>query len=186
MDVSSRNFGYLISYVIPGFIVVATLSSHSPSLGRLIGISTSTAPSVGGFLYVTVASVFAGMILSALRWLSLDTLHHAMGLRRPTWDFAVFQQKRSAFDALAYNHFRYYEFFGHTALALLAVAVSPRTLRIVLPFPAAVSYLLLTMLIALMFVASRDALRNYYGRTRELMGEREEPRIEFVEPIADD
>ena len=186
MDVSSRNFGYLISYVIPGFIVVATLSSHSPALGRLIGDSTPTSPSVGGFLYVTVASVFAGMILSALRWLTLDTLHHSTRLTRPTWDFAVFQQKRSAFDALAYNHFRYYEFFGHTAIALLVVAGSPRTLRIVLPFPVAVSYLLLAMLIALMFAASRNALKKYYGRTRELMGERMQPRIDVIEPDSDD
>lgn len=169
-DVSSRNFGYLIAYVIPGFIVVATLSTYSSAIRSWIGLSTKASPTIGGFLYVTIASVLAGLVLSTLRWLVLDTFHHRTGIQRPQLDFSAFPKNRTAFDALALNHFRYYEFFAHTALALIIAMSNPWQIKELFSLPAWIVLPGMLALILLLLVASRDALRKYYGRTRELMG----------------
>ena len=169
-DVSSRNFGYLIAYVIPGFIVVASLSVYSPIMRAWIGALSETAPTVSGFLYVTLASVFAGMMLSAVRWLTLDTLHHQTGINRPSLDFSTLDQNRAAFDALALNHFRYYEFFSHTALALTVAMGSFRTLSDLITWSPCVMLSGVLALEVVLFVASRDSLRKYYDRTSSLMG----------------
>lgn len=172
-DVSSRNFGYLIAYVIPGFIVVASLSVYSPIMRAWIGTFSETAPTVSGFLYVTLASVFAGMTLSAVRWLTLDSFHHRTGIKRPRLDFSVLDENRAAFDALALNHFRYYEFFSHTALALIVAMCSYRPLSDLLAFSPVVMLLGVLVLEVVLFVASRDSLRKYYDRTSSLLGRSE-------------
>jgi hypothetical protein len=172
-DVSSRNFGYLIAYVIPGFIVVATLSVYSPIIRSWIGVSTTAAPTVGGFMYVTIGSALAGLVLSAVRWLVVDTFHHRTGIQRPPLDFSAFQKNRAAFDALALNHFRYYEFFAHTALAMIFAISNPWEIGKMFTLPAFIVLPSMLALILLLLVASRDALRKYYGRTRALLGQLE-------------
>ena len=74
-DVSARNFGYLVAYIIPGFTVVTAAGAYSPIVRSWLG-TAPPGPTVGGFLYVTLASVAAGMAANALRWLILDAIHH--------------------------------------------------------------------------------------------------------------
>jgi len=50
----------------------------------------------------TLASVAAGLSVSAVRWLVLDTVHHRTGVRQPSWDFSSFQRNRAGFVALAF------------------------------------------------------------------------------------
>ena len=36
--------------------------------------------------YAVLAATAIGLIVSALRWMLLDRLHHATGVKRPVWD----------------------------------------------------------------------------------------------------
>src|SRR5262249_36119232 len=67
---------------------------------------------VGGFLYGTLGSVAAGMLVSAIRWAVLDTLHHRTGIPQPAWNFTRFSTHAAAFDSLVQDHYRYYQHYG--------------------------------------------------------------------------
>ena len=170
-DVSARNFGILIAYVIPGFAVVATVSRDVPIIRFWLGGSSVGTPTIGGFLYVTLASVAFGMVVSALRWLLLDSVHHHTGIRRPEWDFSLLQRNRAAVLTLVEQHYRYYQFFGNSLIATLLAATRPASLYAFLPTSPPVALVAIALLLILLFVASRDALQKYYLRTAALLGE---------------
>jgi len=119
-DLSGRNFGLVIAYVIPGFIVLWGLSHVSePVRAWMVGAGTA-GPSVGGALYVALASLGCGMTASLFRWLLVDTLHHRTGVTRPVLDETKLPERLAAFDYLVENHYRYYQFYGNSAVALSA------------------------------------------------------------------
>lgn len=173
-DTTSRGFGLLIAYILPGFIVLIGLSTLSPAVHRWLMGSEMNDLAVGGVLYVTAASIAIGMVLNVFRWLFIDALHHATGLNKPQWDDSTLAERLSAFERLVEDHFRYYQFYGNSALALvLAFAcwrASPTGQFIAAGFA---ELALITLEIALL-AASRDALQRYYTRTSILLGQVEE------------
>jgi hypothetical protein len=56
-SVSNDNFGPLIAYLVPGMTVLAGVSPFSPTFQGWFATASAAAPSLGGFLYVTVASL---------------------------------------------------------------------------------------------------------------------------------
>ena len=171
-EITDRSFGLLIAYLIPGFLLVAAVTGHSPALQAWIGTAASDAPTVGGFLYVTLASVAAGMTVSALRWLTIDWLLHHTGIPRPELDFSKLQPNLSAFVGAAESHYRYYQFYANILVALLvAAAISPQAFVRVFGglFPA---MCLLLGAGLLFWFAARDTLSKYYARTEMILGHR--------------
>lgn len=168
-EVSDRNFGLLIAYLIPGFIVLWGLGFVSPVIYGWLDGTASTAPSLGGFLYVTVASIGAGMAVSAARWLLIDTLHHATGLAQPAWDDSRLQDQLSAYRWVVDNYYRYYQFYANTfvanTLSIVLWLASPNNgeqIRIEL-------MLALIATQAVLLAGSRSALSRYYRRSAAVM-----------------
>ena len=60
-DVTTNNFGLLIAFVLPGFVLLWGMAPYSSTISEWLGQATSNAPTVGGFLYVTLASVGLGV-----------------------------------------------------------------------------------------------------------------------------
>ena len=98
-QVENKNFGLLIAYLIPGLVLLTGLSPHWPALQTWLG-SSSKAPSMGGFLFATIASVGAGLLARPVRWLVQDHLHGWTGLRAPPLAFAKLQANIDAFQAV--------------------------------------------------------------------------------------
>ncbi|MBI1902917.1 MAG: hypothetical protein HYS13_17610 [Planctomycetia bacterium] len=167
--VTSRNFGLLVAYVLPGFVLLAGLSLRVEPIRSWLGAAPLEAPTVGGFLYSTLASVMAGMALNTLRWLLIDPIHHHTGVPRPQWDFSRLQRHHAAFETLVDWHFRYAQYYSNSLLAFLLLLPVTNDLAALLHLPATlVAFALLTMA-AIFFLASRDALRKYYQRTSDLL-----------------
>ena len=172
-EVTGQNFGFLIAYVLPGFVTLWGISYFSPTVAGWLfappGATNSTA-SVGGFLYVTLASVGAGLTASTIRWALIDRLHHLTGIRRPSWDDSKLQERLGAFEALVENHYRYYQFYGNMLVAMLLLvgarmAVSGRGLT----NPDLIDCGILALAV-LYWAGSRDTLRHYYTRAAFLLG----------------
>jgi hypothetical protein len=163
-DVTSENFGLLIAFVLPGFVLLWGIAPYSSTITGWLGQTTSDAPTVGGFLYVTLASVGLGQLVSTLRWLLIDSLHHRTGVRPPNFDFARLRNSVDAFDRLIEVHYRYYQWHAN---ALIAV-----TLTTILHWTASGflfrQLLLLLVVDAILFVGSRDTLTKYYRRVDDL------------------
>ncbi|QDT38387.1 hypothetical protein [Stratiformator vulcanicus] len=168
-EISLNNFGLLIAYLVPGFVTLWGVSFSSPTVNAWLGGSTADAPTLGGFLYVTIASLAAGLTVSTVRWLVIDTLHHLTGIRRPSWDFSRLQENIDAFDRLIEIHYRYYQFHAN---GLVAVVIAYFGRRIGLGFwstPFGMAEVACLLVVPILFAGSRDTLSKYYRRADALL-----------------
>jgi hypothetical protein len=109
------------------------------------------------------------MTVSSIRWLVLDTLHHATGIRQPRWNFSVLQRNYAAFDGAVENHYRYYQCYANMQVAIAAAVLMQWPVWSAL-FPNERQAMLALLVIeSLFFLASRDALTKYYARTSALL-----------------
>lgn len=169
-DISNRNFGLLIAHIVPGFIALWGLQDVSPTV-RLWMSAASTAsdlPTVGGFLYVTLASVALGMTVGAIRWCLIDWAHHHTGLPRPAWDDSRLQANLEAFDLIVEHHYRYYQFHANTIVSLIVVYVAHRWSYGFDHFDG-VRETAILLLSAVFWATSRSNLHRYYTRVTALM-----------------
>lgn len=167
-DLNTRNFGLLIAYVLPGLAVLIGVASYSETVRSWLGTASSDAPTVGGFLYITLASVAAGLIASTIRWLILDWVHHHTGIRPPAWDFSRLQENVVAFDVLVDIHYRYYQFYGNSLVAVVFM-YGARVLRLASWTDRLWSGLVFLAVAAILFLGSRDTLAKYYIRSEQLL-----------------
>jgi len=169
-EISSGNFGPLIAFLLPGFAALWALSYFSPVLRSWLVGTDAAGPTVGGFLYVTLASVAAGLTVSTVRWAVIDTIHHWTGLRQPTWDFSRLRDRVAAYNVLHEIHYKHYQFAANMLISLFFVYVSR---RIHLGFFEASfgSFDLACLVLAvILFAGSRDTLRRFYSRVNGLLG----------------
>jgi hypothetical protein len=167
-DESIANFGLLIAYVIPGCVILWGVGEASPSVGVWFGAASANSATLGGFLYVTLAAVAAGLTASTLRWLVIDAMHHYSGIKPPRWDFSALDERVEALDFLIELHYRYYQFYANTLVASLFAYVAWR-LNHWASAPWGWPELLAIAFWALFFLGSRDTLTKYYARTKRLM-----------------
>jgi hypothetical protein len=168
-DVSDKNFGVIIAFLLPGSLFLWGLSYSSTEITAWLSKSSATeGPNVGGFLYATLASLALGLIISAIRWLIIDwTFHHVIGPSRPVIDFGKLKDKNAfvAFQGVVENHYRYYQYYSNTLVALMAAMAA------YLESGGKLTALewagVISMGIALLF-ASRDCLQNYYARAAQI------------------
>lgn len=112
LGVSNDNFGPLIAYLVPGAIVLLGGSQFSSMLRAWFASTPTDAPTIGGFLYLTVASLGVGMTVSAVRWATVDQFHARTGLRIPRRDFSKLGRNVDAFSLLIRIHYEHYQFYG--------------------------------------------------------------------------
>ncbi len=175
-DLNSGNFGLLISYVLPGMAVLWALSYSSAAVGAWLTDTAAAGPTIGGFLNVTLAAIAAGLLVSTLRWMTIDKIHAMTGLRRPPLEYARLAERLSGFHTLVRHHYDYYKFHGNMLIAVAFWIV----VRHLFPGQTALRIdsldLLAGVLLVVLFVGSRDNLRNYYERTSMLLGMSRKPR----------
>ena len=169
-DVTSNNFGVLIAYLVPGATALWGLSSFSPSLRAWFAATPRDAPTISGFLYLTVASLAVGMTVTAIRWACVDLVHAATGLKTPDLDFSQLPGKVDAFNLLIEIHYRHYQFYSNMFVATAITWICHRFS--ILP-RCQISWTDLGFLLveAIFFLTSRDTLRRYYSRTQQLLSD---------------
>jgi hypothetical protein len=173
---TNENFGLVIAYVLPGFVALWGISYFSPTVESWIVASQQGAPSVAGFMYVTLASIGTGLTVSGVRWLIIDTIHHCTGLIRPAWKFGNLDDKLQGFLTLNEGHYRYYQFYGNMFIAAgftyAAWLVSTgKGLR-----AAGWANLHFVVLEIVLYANSRDTLAKYYTRVAQLLGTLSNPK----------
>lgn len=169
-EFSARNFGLAIAFFIPGFVALWGLAEICDPVQRWLAGNGSAGPSIGGVAYVAAASLALGLTVSAIRWATIDQLHHRTGIAPPRLDFEKLTERLEAFFALVENHYRYYQFYANVAVAtaftfgMKCVGGDDMT---------ALAYVAVLGLEVVFLAASRDALRKYYERSSLLLGEHE-------------
>lgn len=165
--VSNDNFGPLIAYLVPGATVLVGMSNFSPTLQGWFASSPLDSPTIGGFLYLSVAAIAAGMTVSALRWAFVDTVHAWSGLQTPSLDFSRLGENVDAFVLLIEIHYRHYQFYANM---LVATAIAYGCHRVGGGHLAlAWSDLAFVGLESVFYATSRDTLAKYYARSQQLL-----------------
>jgi len=173
---SNENFGLVIAYILPGFVALWGVSFFSPTIESWIMVSQQGAPTVAGFMYVTLASIGTGLTVSGVRWLIIDSIHHVTGLVRPAWKFVNLDDKLKGFLTLNEGHYRYYQFYANMFIAVAFTYVAwlvwnGNGLR-----AAGWANLHFVVLEAVLFANSRDTLAKYYSRVAQLLGTLTNPK----------
>lgn len=167
-SVTNDTFGPLVAYLVPGATMLWGLSPFSPPLQALFASSSATAPTIGGFLYLTVAAIAAGMIVSAIRWAVIDTLHAWTGLPPPSLNFARLGDNVEAFQLLIEIHYRHYQCYANLEIATLVAYIGHRVAHGGLQ-PLGLLDAGFVTLEFVLFIAGRDTLKKYYARSHQLL-----------------
>lgn len=169
-EISFSNFGLLIAFLLPGFTALWGMSYSSETIRQWLSATDATTPTVGGFMYATLASIAAGVTVSTVRWAIIDTIHGWTGLPQPHWDFAHLQDNVEAYNVLNEVHYNFYQFHGNMLVALVFAYLARRIHSGFFVTPIGWTDLGILALSAILFAGSRDTLRKYYSRVSRLLG----------------
>jgi hypothetical protein len=165
MDILSRQFGLVIAYLLPGFIALIGIA---PLVSTVTGwLHADQTASFGAPVYVLLAATAVGMIVSCFRWLVVDRVHALTGVVAPTFNARALEENPTAFHYLVESHYRYYQFYANSLVAVLWAYAVHRWLHTssLLGFGTDVGVLILSVVL---FTGSRDALTKYRNRSRQL------------------
>lgn len=168
-DVTNANFGLAIAYLLPGFVAVVGISFLSATVQAWLIVPSLDAGRVGGFVYVTLGSLAAGLTVSTVRWATVDWIHHRTGVREPEWNDAVLQANVTAFQYLVENHYRYYQFHSN---AFVAIAFAVVAFHIARGWQSVWFVAGILVVESILWMGSRDTLHRYYARTEAVLGRR--------------
>jgi len=165
-----ENFGVIIAFLLPGFLLLWGLSLSFDNLAHwLAANSTEEAPAIGEFLYATLASLALGLLISAFRWAIIDTLLRWLGVKDPGLNFANLKEKDryEAFSGAVEAHYRYYQYYSNTLIAIAFALFFDVVFGGLRPSPLIWVSVGLTVLV--LFFASRDTLTKYYKRADAIL-----------------
>ena len=182
-DITDKNFGPLIGFCLPGFILLYALSFSFTEVSDWLAASgAKDSLSVGGFLYSTLASLSLGLLLSAIRWVTIDSFlkleywvrsrplsflkpkHWLRSQPLPFIDISKLPDKDvyAAFSGANENHYRYYQYYSNSLVALEIGFVTYRFF-VHKPVPGQL-WALFFIVIGVLFIAARDCFRKFYER----------------------
>ena len=170
--VTSDNFGLLIAFLLPGFVTLWGAQALVPEIELWLGTQPGSQPTVGGFMYATLGSTAAGLIVSTIRWAVIDTLHHRTGIPLPRWQFRRLPEVLAAFDSHVQDHYRFYQFNANMLIAVTfayAIRLGFGDFEWGERIRDTIGYLLIA---TVLYLGSRDTLRKYYERTACLLDDK--------------
>lgn len=162
------DFGLLIAYLLPGCVLLAGISAASPPVQDWL-VTSLNSPAFGGFLYTGLAAIGAGLVVSTVRWLLVDAIHHLTGIQQPAWDFARLTENTDAYDLIIELHYRYYQFYANTLVAGVVAYILWRANVSWSNVPIGWPDVAVAALLAIFAAASRNTLRQYYAKAGALL-----------------
>jgi hypothetical protein len=170
-SITNDSFGPLIAYLIPGATALIGLQPYFPALQKWFATSSADGPTLGGFLYLTIAAIAAGMAVSAIRWTVVDRLHAIFRIKPPILDFSRLQGRVDGVSLLIEIHYRHYL---HYSNMFVATAISYSAYRAYWGFGPSTWKLDVAVATVefVFFIASRDTLQKYYTRSQQLLSSR--------------
>jgi hypothetical protein len=169
-DLIDKNFGVMIAFWLPGFLLLWGLTYSFPPITLLLPKAEGEAPTVGGFLYVTLASLAAGLVVSAIRWMVMDRiLFPAIGLRESKIDFGKLRNADTyaVFQGAVENHYRYYQYYSNTLISILAAVIAALITKGLHAVGCLIWLGLIVACVAL-FLAARDCFSKYHERVGQI------------------
>ena len=171
MNFSSESFGFLIAYLIPGFVLVWGMGQALPELNEYMRLAIDEKESVlNGILGATIAAIVAGLLVDGIRCLTVDGLikklrdDEKINYDRLS-DPDCYQAHRGAIN----HHYRYYQYYGNILVA------STLGLVVYLINMGMSFWIFIVILVALYVMAHRawDSIVNYNKKALQILNQAE-------------
>jgi hypothetical protein len=101
--------------------------------------------------------------------LIVDRIHLLAGVPGPVFNAQALEEQPAAFNYLVESHYRYYQFYANTLVALISTYSIYRVLR-PSPILGVGTDIGILLVAAALFAGSRDALSKYRVRSKQLLG----------------
>lgn len=164
-DLTSTSFGYLIAFLLPGIFGLYALTYWFPQSEVILQPVLKADATVGPSAVFLIIAVGMGLCISALRFFMFEKFlcrkHHL-----PADVFAVLtaENRLTAFKAVVDEHYRYHQFYGGCATAVLILfagwAYHHRTLNCEMVY-IFIGFVLLELLLG---SSARDSFIRYIDR----------------------
>jgi hypothetical protein len=168
MDILNRQFGLVIAYLLPGFIALMGIAPFAPIVAGWL--HTNQTASFGAPIYAILAATTAGMVVSCFRWFLIDPIHTWTGVAKPPFNAEALEENPGAFNYLVESHYRYYQFYANTLIAVIWTYLIYRSLQLS-PHLGIGTDIAALILSVILFAGSRDALCKYRTRSKQLVGQ---------------
>ena len=109
------DFGQFIAYFVPGFVAFYAITYISPEAKALFNLSLAPDSGLSAELGIGLFSIAAGIIISAIRDLVLDTIQSKIGVTKPTLDYSKLSDAniRNEFNDAINNTYKFAQFYGN-------------------------------------------------------------------------
>jgi hypothetical protein len=168
-ETSSRQFGLIVAHVLPGFIGLAGITPLFPAVGQWLQPVSQGEAGFGPPIYALMAATTVGMIVSCVRWLVVDHLLEWTGMQKAARGYENLAEKLNAFDYLIEIHYRYYQFYSNTLVAIVWAYGMNRFYE-TLPLLGMGTDLGVLILCAVLLAGSRDTLTKYRQKLGRVLG----------------
>ncbi len=165
MEILNRQFGLAIAYLLPGFIALIGIAPLVPIVAQWLQAGQTA--NFGAPVYAILAATAAGMIASCFRWFLIDPIHTMTGVVPPIFNARALEERPLALNFLLENHYRYYQFYANTLIAVIWTYAIYRMLG-TSPHLGLGTDIGMVILCAVLFTGSRDALKKYRVRRNAL------------------
>jgi hypothetical protein len=168
MSHHTSQFGLMVAYIVPGFVGLGGLVPILPIVGQWLEPVAQGELGLAPTAYALIGATAVGMIVSCVRWLLIDHLLHASGVKPPAWRTEQLAENMEAVVFVLENHYRYYQFYANTLVAIVwAYLVNRLSGHAALLGPG--TDLGVALLSLVLLAGSRDALSKYYRRIEQLV-----------------
>ena len=170
MESFPKPFGLIIAYLFPGFVVILGLSPVVPLVHSWIRPAALAAEGVGPPAYVLLSAIAIGLIVNCFRWLLIDPVLQWTGVKRLAINYANLNDNLDAIRHLHGSHYYFYLFYANTFVAIVFSYLLNRFMGR-LSFLGSGTDLGMLILCTGIFVGSRDCLKKYRSRVRQVLGQ---------------
>jgi hypothetical protein len=91
------SFGLVIAYLVPRAVALWGAGCLFERIRTWFGVSAEGSPTIGDFLYDSLGSILAGLLVSRIRWAMVNKIYHATGIKEPNWNFSRLPGRLRAF-----------------------------------------------------------------------------------------
>ena len=119
------NFGLIIAYFLPGVLVTYSLRYISARIDHLLHAVEEGQVFLGPAVVLVVGALVAGLIISSIRTVAVDSLLYKAGIPKPQVDYKKLTsaEKWAVYSQVVENIYRFYQFYGNIFLGLLLLAI---------------------------------------------------------------
>jgi hypothetical protein len=154
------------------FLFALGVSYSFPSIATWLAASSgSDAPTVGGFLYATLASLAVGLVINATRWVFVQEilLYGVTRLPRARINYGGLTDKNvlAAFNGAIENNYRYYQYYSNAFVSIVLSLACYLTYGGGTQKSAAV-WVLASVAAGILFVACRNELAAFNKRAEDI------------------